>query len=516
MPIEGGMGGPKVRLWGRWWLGLCAAAFAVAVSGPAGAAAASGPPPAQASADAISVLAPGADAAGTALVTAGGAPVKSGPYQDGAAVLASWARAEAALGTGTAPSATASSIDRHVRLLDGAVKARKVWTQTALAIKNGAVTDETMGDVQGLFVLGRRIHVRPGMQVPLHGWGTLDVVASGRTKKGRTVTETIAGLRLTLLHAHDGLPAGTTITLAAASAAVTLPAPPPPKPSPTPQPKPKPQPQPQPKPAPKPHPAHHHPAAPKPKHQPTVHLPHAAHALIDATAGGRARVITAALEQVGWPYLWGGDSPSEGGFDCSGLVDYAYAHARMALPGRPTAAVLWQMSAAVGPKHLKPGDLAFLYTRTRAPFHVALYVGAGLVVVAPHTGADVQIEPLSAVPWDGYGRVLRGGLGDGLARSVALAARKFAHPAPMWLDAAQVVDTPVASAGAAFDRRLFLSRAPAPTTAVATPQLVPLASVQPADSAGDTGVAGLVLILVVGAAACVVRVPAFTRRSRGE
>jgi cell wall-associated NlpC family hydrolase len=482
MPIEGGMGGPKVRLWGRWWPGLCAAAFAVAVSGPAGAAAAAGSPPAQASADAISVVAPGADAAGTALVTAGGAPVKSGPYQDGAAVLASWARAEAALGTGTAPSATASSIDRHVRLLHGAVKARKVWTQTALAVENGAVTDQTTGGVQGLFVLGRRVHVRPGMQVRLHGWGTLDVVASGRTKKGRTVTEEIAGLRLTVLHAHDGVPAGTTITLAAASAAVTLPAPP----------------------------------APKPKHRPTVHLPHAAHALIDATAGGRARVIRAALEQVGWPYLWGGDSPSEGGFDCSGLVDYAYAHAGMALPGRPTAAVLWQMSAAVGPKHLKPGDLAFLYTRTRAPFHVALYVGAGLVVVAPHTGADVQIEPVSAVPWDGYGRLLRGGLGDGLARSVALAARRFAHPAPMWLDAAQVVDTPVASAGAAFDRRLFLSRGPVAATPAAAPRLVPLASVQPADSAGDTGVAGLVLILVVGAAACVVRVPAFTRRSRGD
>src|SRR6185312_15611226 len=274
MPIEGGMGGPKVRLWGRWWLGLCAAAFAVAVSGPAGAAAASGPPPAQASADAISVLAPGTDAAGTALVTAGGAPVKSGPYQGGPAVLASWARAEAAIGAGTAPSATAGSIDRHVRLLDGAVKARKVWTQTALGVENGAVTDQTTGGVQGLLVLGRRIHARPGMQVRLHGWGTLDVVASVRTRKGRTVTEAIAGLRLTLLHAHAGLPAGTTITLAAASAAVTLPAPPPPKPKP------------QPKPAPRPHPAHHHPAAPKPKPKPTVHLPHAAHALIHATAGG--------------------------------------------------------------------------------------------------------------------------------------------------------------------------------------------------------------------------------------
>jgi hypothetical protein len=251
-----------------------------------------------------------------------------------------------------------------------------------------------------------------------------------------------------------------------------------------------------------------------------VHIPHAAHALITAAAGGRARVIRAGLEQVGWPYIWGGDSHSEGGFDCSGLVDYAYARAGMALPGRPTAAVLWRMSAAVTRAHLKPGDLAFLYTRTRAPYHVALYVGDGLVVVAPHSGADVQIERLAAVPWDGYGRLLRGGLGNGLERSVALAARRFAHPAPMWLDAAQIADARarhVESAAEAFDRRLFLSHLAAPAPAVeAAPRLVPLASVHTPDGPGDTGIAGLVLILVVGAAACVVRVPALTRRAKGD
>jgi cell wall-associated NlpC family hydrolase len=369
-------------------------------------------------------------------------------------------------------------------------------------------------------VLGRRVHARPGTLVRLHGWATLDILPGGRTTTGRTVTEDVAGLKLTLLHHHDGLPAGTTITLGAASASLTLPRPAAPAPPKSHKPKPKP------KPAPKPRPAnHHHPAAPKPRpegHRPaTVRIPHAAHALITAAAGGRAHVIKAGLEQVGWPYIWGGDSHSEGGFDCSGLVDYAYARAGVALPGRPTAAVLWRMSAATDRRHLKPGDLAFLYTRTRAPYHVALYVGAGLVVVAPHAGANVQIERLSAVPWDGYGRLLRGGLGNGLARSVALAARRFAHPAPIWLDASPVSDAisawGVQSAGEAFDRRLFLSHAPAPAPAVeAAPQLVPMASVHAPAGPGDTGIAGLVLILVVGAAACVVRVPALTRRSKGE
>ena len=49
---------------------------------------------------------------------------------------------------------------------------------------------------------------------------------------------------------------------------------------------------------------------------------------------GAAAVVAAATAQLGWPYLWGGESRAEGGFDCSGLVDYALAAA--GLPGRTT------------------------------------------------------------------------------------------------------------------------------------------------------------------------------------
>ena len=48
---------------------------------------------------------------------------------------------------------------------------------------------------------------------------------------------------------------------------------------------------------------------------------------------GRAAVVAAAAAQVGWPYVWGGESRAEGGFDCSGLVDYAYTAAGASLPG---------------------------------------------------------------------------------------------------------------------------------------------------------------------------------------
>src|SRR5207302_5457755 len=83
-------------------------------------------------------------------------------------------------------------------------------------------------------------------------------------------------------------------------------------------------------------------------------------------AGGRAAVIAAAAAQVGWPYVWGGESRAEGGFDCSGLVDYAFQAAGVPLPGRPTAAALWSMARPESPADLEPGDLVFLGAPTGA------------------------------------------------------------------------------------------------------------------------------------------------------
>ena len=232
-------------------------------------------------------------------------------------------------------------------------------------------------------------------------------------------------------------------------------------------------------------------------------------------------MLAAALEQVGWPYIWGGDSRAEGGFDCSGLVDYAYARAGMPLPGRPTAAVLFSMSTPVSRAHLAPGDLAFLYSRHRAPYHVALYAGDGLVVVAPQTGADVRIEPLSAVPWDGFGRLLAGSRGDGLARSVAAVARRFARPGAARLAAARRADALAArrveSDAERFDTRLRAARVPVAVTtrAAPAPQLVALASIGSRETSGGPGVAAVVLLVLL-AGVCLVGIPALPRRPGGE
>jgi cell wall-associated NlpC family hydrolase len=478
-------------LWDRWRLGVSAAALAVAVAGGAGDAAGAGAPPVRASAEAVTVLAPGAAAGGTGVVMAFGPAASGGSYRypgRGDAVAAGLAEAAASKHTGGSPSAEAETTLRHVRLLHGSVRAREIETRVALSAgSGGAVSNETTGSIRGLVVLGRRTAATPGRRLRLGDWGVLDLLSSAPADTGGAIAESITGLRLRLRHDHDGLPAGTVIELGTAHAAVTPPQkdangggqqgqsgnqpaggatqpatgggrptnggnppttgatrpagggnrpatgatqPPPSAPAGAAKP-----------------PAtagrtHAHRA-----HHRTAHHPRAARAarrdhrlalaavrsqhLLAAAAGGRARVLAAALAQVGWPYIWGGESRTEGGFDCSGLVDYAYARAGLALPGRPTAAVLWRMSRPVGRARLQPGDLAFLYTRRRAPYHVALYAGDGLIVVAPHTGAKVTIEPIGSVRWDGYGRLLQGGRGDGLAASVAAAARRFAQPGPI-------------------------------------------------------------------------------------
>jgi cell wall-associated NlpC family hydrolase len=155
--------------------------------------------------------------------------------------------------------------------------------------------------------------------------------------------------------------------------------------------------------------------------------------------GGRGPLaaVAAAEAQVGWPYVWGGESRAEGGFDCSGLIDYAYAAAGDPLPGRPTAADLWRDARPVSAAGLLPGDLAFVGTGSGAPHHVGMYVGGGTVVVAPHTGADVRFESLAAGGWDGFGRLFAGGpVAEPADPAVEAAAR--AHQVPPYALAAEL------------------------------------------------------------------------------
>jgi cell wall-associated NlpC family hydrolase len=106
-----------------------------------------------------------------------------------------------------------------------------------------------------------------------------------------------------------------------------------------------------------------------------------------------AAAVRAALGQVGKPYRWGATGP--GSFDCSGLTRFAYAHAGLALPR--TSRQQWSAGKHVQTEGLRPGDLVFWAHDPADPstiHHVGMYVGQGLMVHAPHTGALVRVDAL--------------------------------------------------------------------------------------------------------------------------
>jgi cell wall-associated NlpC family hydrolase len=112
------------------------------------------------------------------------------------------------------------------------------------------------------------------------------------------------------------------------------------------------------------------------------------------SAGGASHpeVCAIAARYLGIPYLYGGASPSTG-FDCSGFVMYVYAQVGISLPHYSGAQQ--QMGTPVPMNALLPGDLVF---RGYPAYHVGMYVGSGMVIHSPHTGAVVSYQSVGG--WD--------------------------------------------------------------------------------------------------------------------
>ena len=101
------------------------------------------------------------------------------------------------------------------------------------------------------------------------------------------------------------------------------------------------------------------------------------------------RAVKVALEAVGTPYRWGGESPSTG-FDCSGLVRWAYGRVGVDLPHNSYA--LYGEGRRVPEPSMEPGDILFF----EGLGHVGLYLGRGRMVHAPQSGRDVEVVRLAA------------------------------------------------------------------------------------------------------------------------
>ena len=103
-------------------------------------------------------------------------------------------------------------------------------------------------------------------------------------------------------------------------------------------------------------------------------------------------VINVAEQQLGVPYVWGGKTPA--GFDCSGLVYYAFANGAGMNVGGYTVA---QESAGtrVSISQLQPGDIVF-WGAAGATYHDAIYIGNNQYIAAPQTGDVVKIQTISS------------------------------------------------------------------------------------------------------------------------
>ena len=135
--------------------------------------------------------------------------------------------------------------------------------------------------------------------------------------------------------------------------------------------------------------------APKPAPAPNPTAPPAPVAPVGSGAGA---AIAAAQSVLGTPYRWAGASPATG-FDCSGLIMWAWARGGRSLPH--SSGAQYAATQRISLDQLQPGDLVFFNNPIS---HAGLYIGGGMMIHSPHTGDVVKISPINRV-----GKLIRAG-----------------------------------------------------------------------------------------------------------
>jgi cell wall-associated NlpC family hydrolase len=111
-----------------------------------------------------------------------------------------------------------------------------------------------------------------------------------------------------------------------------------------------------------------------------------------APGAAAATAIAFAQEQLGKPYQWGGTGPDS--FDCSGLAMMAYRAAGLDIPRTSQQQFAW--GPRVSPRDVQPGDLVFFAGAdgtVRAPGHVGIVIGRGMMIEAFSTGFPIRVAP---------------------------------------------------------------------------------------------------------------------------
>lgn len=121
-----------------------------------------------------------------------------------------------------------------------------------------------------------------------------------------------------------------------------------------------------------------------------------------------AAMIAEAEKYLGYPYVWGGSSPSTS-FDCSGFVCWVINHSGAGNVGRTTAQGIFNYTTPIAPSEAKPGDIIFFtgtYDSGSAVSHVGIYVGNGMMI---HCGNPISYASVNTPYWQShfysYGRL---------------------------------------------------------------------------------------------------------------
>lgn len=120
------------------------------------------------------------------------------------------------------------------------------------------------------------------------------------------------------------------------------------------------------------------------------------------------RILEEAEKYIGYPYVWGGDSP-ETSFDCSGFVSFVFTHSGVRNVGRLGATSLYATCQKITPEEAKPGDLIFFEGTISGEdgiTHCGIYVGDNHML---HCGSPIGYADLTESYWKrhyyGYGRL---------------------------------------------------------------------------------------------------------------
>ena len=121
-----------------------------------------------------------------------------------------------------------------------------------------------------------------------------------------------------------------------------------------------------------------------------------------------AAMIAEAEKYLGYPYVWGGSSPSTS-FDCSGFVCWVINHSGAGSVGRTTAQGIFNYTTPIAPSEAKPGDIIFFtgtYDSGSAVSHVGIYAGNGMMI---HCGNPISYASVNTPYWQShfysYGRL---------------------------------------------------------------------------------------------------------------